>query len=90
MLKEMWNGSNVERLVLITGAAFILFLIIGIPWVVWQDSKDEARWERFKTEHKCKIVTTTAASSHVGIGTTSNGKSGVVIIYRSGQGNVVM
>lgn len=79
-IKDIWSDG--------IGKVSIIFLALvfaSIPVLLYFSYRDEKRWAQFKVEHKCRVIAHQDASSHVGIGMTSNSKTGAVVITESAK-----
>lgn len=59
-------------------SALILLFIVFLGWAINEDIKERKEWEKFKVEHKCKVVAyisgstfnTIDAKGNIGVGAT--------------------
>ena len=81
LIKDMWNDGWTGRLIL----AFLIFVVMLIPAVIYGSVKEQERWEEFSRAHACKKVGEMSGSiqSGVGFGMTANGKMGTVVTTTS-------
>jgi hypothetical protein len=75
-LRDIWDERGPQIVVVA-----VVVLVVGLVglWLKLAID-DDRRWEQFKLTHKCKVVSYQSSSSSVGYGTTSDGKSGTVIV----------
>lgn len=81
LIKDMWDDGWTGRLIL----AFLIFVVLLIPAVIYGSVKEQEQWDAFATAHACKKVGEMSGSTQtgVGFGMTASGQMGTVVTTTS-------
>lgn len=60
----------------------VILSIVGLGYVIYKESQ---KWENFKQEYHCKIVSEMSSDMTLGVGSSGNGGMSVVVVPIPGK-----
>ena len=75
-IRDGWNEGWPCRLAIIT----VTVIVLSVPLLVWAAIVEDREWEKFKVDHKCRIVSYQPSTSSTGTGLSPKGEITTVVV----------